>query len=169
MAMKKWTLCLLGFLSLGSVAYAQSVGAAGSATPESQLMAPIRHFNENFSKGDVKSTLSPSGMTIIDEIAPYVWEGPTAFDSWVKAYSSFEKEQGITDDGYTMGKPTRVVASGDRGYVALPVVYTFTQKGVAMRETAHMAYTLQKGAGGWQITGFTWVGGTQKPVSSAAK
>jgi hypothetical protein len=160
------------FALFGTIAFLGISAAAGAATPEAQLMAPIRLLNDSFNKGDMKtapSTLSSSGVTIIDEIPPYVWEGPTAFDSWLKAYGAFEQAEGITDDMYTMGKPTRVVASGDRGYVALPVVYTFSQKGMAMREAAHMVFTLRKETGGWLITGFTWVAATAKPIVGAAK
>jgi hypothetical protein len=135
--------------------------------------ANVHHlFNDSFNKSDMKtaaSTLSSSGVTIIDEISPHFWEGPTAFDTWLKAYAAFEKAEGITDDMYKMGMPTRVVVGSDRGYVALPVVETFNQKGVAMREAAHMVFTLQKETSGWLITGFTWAGATPKPAAGAAK
>jgi hypothetical protein len=36
-------------------------------------------------------------------------------------------------------------------------------------EAAQMVYALQKGTSGWQITGWTWVGTTPKPVAGAAK
>jgi hypothetical protein len=58
---------------------------------------------------------------------------------------------------------------GDDGYVALPVVYTFKEKGVPMRDAAHMVYVLQKGVGSWMITSFVWVGAAAKPVAGAVK
>ncbi len=36
-------------------------------------------------------------------------------------------------------------------------------------EAAQMVYALQKGTSSWQITGWTWVGTTPKPVAGAAK
>jgi len=156
----------------GTIALLGIYAAAGAATPEAQLMAPIRLLNDSFNKGDMKtaaSTLSSSGVTIIDEISPHVWEGANAFDTWLKTYAAFEQTEGITGDVYKMGKPTRVVVGSDRGYVVLPVVYTFNQKGVTMREAAHMVFTLQKETAAWLITGFTWVGATAKPVAGAAK
>jgi hypothetical protein len=150
------------------------VAAVNAKIKKRQIQLPrrLRLLNDSFNKSDMKtaaSTLSSSGVTIIDEISPHVWEGPNAFDTWLKAYTAFEQAEGITDDVYKMGKPTRVVVGNDRGYVALPVVYVFNQKGVAMREAAHMVFTLQKETGGWLITGFTWVGATAKPVADAAK
>ena len=48
----------------------------------------------------------------------------------------------------------------------MPVVYTYKERGVAMREPAQMTYALQKGAGGWLITGWTWVGTAPTPVAA---
>jgi len=157
---------------LGTIASLGISAVAGAATLEAQLMAPIRLLSDSFNKGDMKtaaSTLSSGGVTIIDEISPHVWEGPNAFDTYLKAYTAFEQAEGITDDVYTPGKPTRVIVGGDRGYVVLPMGYTFKQKGVAMREAAHMVFVLQKDKSGWLITGYTWAGAMPKPAAGAAK
>lgn len=155
------TIALLGFAVI-----------AGAATPEAQLMAPIRLLVDSINKGDMKtaaSTLSSSGLTIIDEMSPHVWAGSNAFDTWLKASTAFEQAEAMSDDMFKMGKPTRVVVNGDRGYVTLPVFYTFKQKGLAMREAAHLVFVLQKDQGAWLITAFTWVAGTPKPAANAAK
>jgi hypothetical protein len=135
-------------------------------------MEPIRLLSDSFNKGEAKAaaaTLSSHGVTIIDEISPHVWQGPHAFDMYLRAYAAFEQAQGITDEVYKPGKPTRVVASGGDGYVALPVTYTFNQKGVPMRAAARMVYVLQKDVGGWRITSFTWVGAAAKPATGAER
>jgi hypothetical protein len=163
--MKSLVLC-------GTIALLGFTVVAGAATPEAQLIAPIGLFGDSLNKGDMKtagSTLSSSGVTIIDEISPYVWAGPDAFDTWLAALTAWEQAEAISDDVFKMGKPTSVVVSGDRGYVTLPVFYTFKQKGVAMREAAHMVYVLQKDKSAWLITAFTWVAATPKPVVSTAQ
>jgi hypothetical protein len=157
-----------------SVSLTLTVGVpvAGAATPEAQLLAPIRLLADSMNKGDTKtaaSTLSSGGVTIIDEIAPHLWAGADAFDTWLKAYGTWEQAEALTDSVYKMGKPTRVVINGDRGYVALPIFYTFKQQGVATQETAHMVFVLQKEKSAWLITAFTWGAGTPKPASSSAK
>jgi hypothetical protein len=107
-------------------------------------------------------------MSIIDEITPFTWSGPKAFDTWGKALDDSDKAAGNTDDLVTDGKPIRVVVSADRAYVVLPAWYTFKQKDVVMRETAQMAFTLQKGKTGWLITSFAWLGAKPKTVVAAA-
>lgn len=133
-------------------------------------MAPIRLLTNSMNKGDTKtaaSTLSPSGMTIIDEISAYAWSGPDAFGTWLRDYDAWQQAEKLTDTVYKLGKPTRVVITGRRGYVALPVICALKQKGMAMRETGHMAFVLQEERGAWLITAFTWVAGTPKPVGNA--
>jgi len=88
--------------------------------------------------------------------------------TWGKALDAADKAAGNTDDLVTDGKPVHVEVSIDRAYVVVPAVYSFKQKGVPMRETAHMAITLQKGQTGWLITGFAWAGTRAKPVSAKA-
>jgi hypothetical protein len=155
----------------GSVVVVSMSAAAGAATPTAEAMMPVRAFIDSFNKGDMKTAeaqTSPDGMLIIDEIAPFTWTGPKAFDTWGKALDDSDKSAGNTDDHVTDGKPVHVELSADRAYIVVPAVYTFKQKDVAMRETAQMALTLQKGKTGWLIIGFAWAGTKAKPVVAAA-
>lgn len=160
------------FALFGTIALLGISAAAGAATQEAQVMAPIRLFVDSFNTGDLKAAaaaLSPAGLVIIDDVSPHVWAGPNALETWSKALAASDQTEGNTDGAVTIGKPTRAVISGDRGYVVLPAVYTFKQKGVAMREVAQMVYALQKGTSGWQISAWTWAGTTPKPAAGAAK
>ena len=51
----------------------------------------------------------------------------------------------------------------------VPAVYTFKERGVAMREAAQMTFVLKKGAGGWLIHGWTWTGPAPKAAPHTAK
>lgn len=163
---------MIAWIASLTITFLTMSAIAGAQAPEAQVMVPIRQFSDSFNKGDTKAvaaTLSSSGVTIIDEISPHVWAGSNAFDMYLKAFAAFDQAEGITDEVYKPGKPTRVEVSGDDGYVVLPVVYTFKKKGALMREAAHMVYVLQKGTGGWAITSFVWAGATAKPVAGAVK
>jgi hypothetical protein len=158
---------LLGVIILSGIS-----AATGAATPESSVMAPIHLFVDSFNKGDLKAAaaaLSPAGLAIIDDVSPHVWTGPGALESWSKALAASDQAEGNTDGAVTVGKPTRLVVSANDGYVVSPAVYSYKAKGVAMRESAQLVVALQKGANGWQITGFSWVGTKPKPVADAAK
>jgi hypothetical protein len=160
------------FALFGTIVLLAVSAAAGAATPEAELMAPIRLFVDSFNKGDLKaaaSALSPAGLAVIDDVPPHLWTGANALDAWSKALAAADQAAGNTDGAVTLGKPVRVVMSADRGYVVASAVYTFKQKGVAMREPAQLVCALQKGTSGWQITGWTWAGTKPKTAGGAPK
>lgn len=159
------------FAILGAIMLFGISAAAGAATPDPDIMAPIHVFVDGFNKGDMKAAagaLVPAGLSIIDDVPPHVWAGPNAFDSWSKALGASDQAAGNTDAAVKLGKPAHAVVSADRGYVVVPAVYTFKTKGVAMREPAQIVVALHKGTSGWQISGWAWVGTKPKPASGAA-
>jgi len=159
------------FALFGAVVVISMSAAAGAATPSAEAMMPVRAFIDGFNKGDIKAAAAqtaPDDMLIIDDVAPFTWTGPKAFDIWLKALGESNKAEGKTDGHLRDGKPVHVEVSADRAYVVVPAVYTFKQKDVAMRETAQMALTLQKGKTGWLITSLAWAGTKAKPVVAAA-
>lgn len=153
---------------LGLCAFSAPVGAA---TAGASVTAPIYRFIATFDKGDAKGAAATmaSSVAIVDDIPPHVWTGPGAFAAWAKALAAFDKAAGITDERVTLGEPTRVISNVERGYVVLPALYTFKQRGAAMREPAQMTFALQKHAGAWLIAGWTWVGTTPRPADKPAR
>ena len=69
----------------------------------------------------------------------------------------------------TLSAPTRAETHGDHAYVVVPSVYSFKEKGVAMRAEAQMTVVLTKGAGAWLIHGWTWTGPRAQKVETPAK
>jgi len=153
------------------VAFALAVPA--SAQSDADLMAPIQKFVDNFNKGDVATAATThatgADLTIIDEVAPYVWRGPKAFMAWAGDLDADAKKNGITEPMVTVSKPTRIERSGDQAYVIVPAVYSFKLKGAAMREAAQMTVVLRRDASGWLIHGWTWTGPKPKAAAAPAK
>jgi ketosteroid isomerase-like protein len=157
-------------LTLAAVVWL-ALGAPASAQTDAELIAPIQKFITSFNKGDAAGAAathaSGADLVIIDEVAPYVWRGPNAFQSWAADLESDAKKNGITEPMVTIKAATRTEKNGDQAYVVVPAVYTFKQGGKAMRESAQMTVVLKKGATGWLIHGWTWTG--PKPQAAAAK
>jgi ketosteroid isomerase-like protein len=156
-------------LILGAVICACMGASVLAQPPDPQLMAPITKFMDAFNKGDVPAAAAThaaeADLTILDEVSPYLWNGPKAFQAWVGDLDADSKKHGITDQMVTIGAPTRIETQGAGAYVIVPAVYTFKEKGVAMREAAQMTFVLKKGSSGWLIHGWTWTG----PKASKAK
>jgi ketosteroid isomerase-like protein len=160
-------------LTVAALAWCVLGAPASAQTPDAQVMAPIQKFIESFNKGDVAAAAATHAATadlvIIDEVAPYVWHGAKAFHTWSADLESDAKKNGITEPMVTISKATRIEQNGDRSYVVVPAVYTFKQRGTAMREAAQITVVLKKGTAGWLIEGWTWTGPKPRPAAGAAK
>lgn len=149
------------------LALAALLGPGTAMAAEQGPVATVRAFLAAFNSGKVaaaRATHEQVDDTIIDEMAPHVWRGAGAFDGWLASLTAFDKAQGRADGKVTLGMPQVATTEGDRAYVVIRAVYTFTQKGKPMREPATMSYALHKGAGGWKIAAWSWNGTVPQPV-----
>ncbi len=158
-------------LTFGTVLCLAVTAAASAGTPDAQLMAPIQKFVDSFNKGDAAAAAATHAATadlaIIDEVSPYLWHGPQAFQAWSADLERDSKKRGTTDQAVTISAPIREETNGDEAYVVVPAVFVFKERGVAMREAAQMTFVLKKTAGGWLIHGWTWTGPKPKAVVPA--
>jgi hypothetical protein len=161
------------YLTLMPFVCALIVTPLSAQAPDPQLIAPIQKFIDSFNKGDMAGAVAThaagADLTIIDEVPPFIWRGAKAFQAWSTALDTASKQAGITDQMVTISAPTRTESSGDSGYVIVPAVYTYKEKGVAMREAAQMTFVLKKGTSGWSIHGWTWTGPKPQRVAVPAK
>jgi ketosteroid isomerase-like protein len=142
-------------------------------TPDPQIMAPITRFMDAFNKGDVAGAaathLADADLAILDEVPPYQWRGPQAFQTWAADLERDDKKHGISDESVVLGPPTRVETDGATAYVVVPATYNIKQQGVAMREAAQMTFSLKKTSSGWMIHGWTWTGPRPSKVEGTAR
>src|SRR5262245_29014979 len=124
-------------LSLAALVAFALAAPAVAQTADADLMAPIQKFMDSFNKGDVATAATThaagADLTIIDELPPYIWRGAKAFQSWSADLDSDAKKNGITEPGVTLSAPTRTERNADQAYVIVPAVYSFKQRGTAMR------------------------------------
>ena len=162
-------------LTLGALACLALVTGptAQAQTNDPQVVAPINAFVEAFNKGDVAGAAAThaagADLVILDEIPPFLWRGAKAVEAWAGDLESDAKRRGITEPHVALGKATRIESDGTGAYVIVPSVYTFKEKGVAMREAAQMTFALKKGPAGWLIHGWTWTGPKPQQASGPAK
>ena len=158
-------------VALAAVVWCVTSAFAAAQAPDPQVMAPIKKFVDTFNKGDMAAAASTHAaepdLSILDEVAPYAWHGAKAFQAWSTDLDADAKKRGITEPAVALSAPTRIESDGTQAYVVVPAVYSFKEKGVAMRESAQMTFVLKKGAGGWLIHGWTWTG--PKPQKAAPK
>ena len=160
-------------LSMAALVTFALAAPARAQTADVDVMAPIQKFVDSFNKGDAAAAAAThaagADLTIIDEVPPYLWRGAKAFQSWSGDLDNDAKKNGISDQSVTLSAPTRTERNGDQAYVIVPAVYSFKQRGAAMRETAQMTFVLRRGASGWLIHGWTWTGPKAQSATSPAK
>jgi ketosteroid isomerase-like protein len=157
-------LVLAAAVAFGSTAFA--------AAPESPVLAPIHKFIDSFNKGDAAAAASTHAATadlaIVDEVAPFMWQGPKAFDTWASSLDAEGKRLGLTDQSVELGAPVRIEQNGDAAYVVMPSTYRFKQKGKPMIEKARMTFVVKKDASGWLIHSWTWTGPRPQAAPASA-
>jgi ketosteroid isomerase-like protein len=152
---------MLGLVCLAAISTAPAATAANA-----QLEAPIHQFIDAFNKGDMKTAAAThlATVSIIDETAPHIWQGPKAFGTWAADLTKGDKAAGISDEKVTLGAATREVISGPTAYVVFAATYSFKQKGAAMHEPAQMTFAMKKSGADWKIAGWTWTGPDPTPA-----
>lgn len=130
-----------------------------NAADKTDVMVPVHQFVDSFNKGDTKTAAAACAdqTSIIDEFPPHEWHGPGACSRWMADFDADAKKNEITDGVVTLSNPRHIDITADRAYVVVPANYTFKQKGKLVKEVGSMlTLALQKGAGGWRITAWSW-------------
>jgi ketosteroid isomerase-like protein len=161
------------YLALTVLICASFSSPARAQAADPAITAPINAFLAAFNKGDVAGAAAThaadADLVIIDEAAPYAWHGPKAVQAWATDLAAADARAGVTNQQVKLGAVTRIESDGTAAYVVVPSVYTFTEKGVAMRANAQMTFHLTKGPSGWLIHGWTWTGPKASKVAVTAR
>jgi len=145
-----------GTALLGAALLFAGSGGAASASDKSDVMATVNQFIDGFNKGDEKSALAACAphAAIIDEFPPHAW---SSCSEWAAAFAAQAKKEGITEPVVTLGTARHDEVTGDRAYVVTPATFAFKLHGKPTTETgAVFTAALQKTAGAWHITAWTW-------------
>ena len=128
-------------------------------------MTAVRQYIDGFNKGDAKAmaaTFADPG-SILDGMAPHVWQGPTATLDWYRDVLIEGKQHGASDYFVALGKPLHNNVTGDSAYVVVPATMTFKVGGKQVTQSgAVFTVALRKLADGWRIAAWAWAKGTPR-------
>jgi SnoaL-like protein len=94
-------------------------------------MAAVRNYVDAFNQGDaaaMAATFAASG-SILDGMAPHVWQGRTATQDWYRDVLVEGKRHGASDYFITLGEPLHNNVTGNSAYVVVPATMTFKVRG----------------------------------------
>ncbi len=127
-------------------------------------LAAVRQYIDDFNKGDgeaMSSTFAVPG-SILDGMAPHVWQGPTASQDWYRDVLIEGEQHGASDYFVTLGEPLHNNITGDSAYVVVPASMTFKiNNQQVVQNGAVFTVALRKLADGWRIASWAWAKGTR--------
>lgn len=132
--------------------------AAGYAKNAAAL-APVHRFIDSVNRGDMKAAdgAYAPGAVIVDDLAPYLFQGNDAFARWIGELEARVKKAHVTGPVFTLMKPGSVVTAGDRAYVVIPARFRFKQNGHFLGgEAGTFTFVVTKTASGWRIAAWAW-------------
>jgi hypothetical protein len=148
------SLVLLSFFAANMSQAAEQASEQDKAAVVSVMQIIATKWNEEqkFAKDSFESS-----VTIIDNTAPYLFQGPGAGDDWIAAYRS-EQPKGSEDAKTALHflEPQSVKIKGSHAYIAVPADWSVELKG--KNEVAHGIVTaaLNQAEGHWRVSAWTW-------------
>ena len=100
---------------------------ASENTVANDPIAAVRKYVDAFNRGDaaVMATTFAVPGSILDGMAPHVWQGPTATQDWYRDVLVEGKQHGASDYFITLDEPLHNNVTGDSAYVVVPATMTF--------------------------------------------
>ena len=126
-------------------------------------IAAVRQYLDGFNKGDARVMAASFANTgsILDGMAPHVWQGPTAAQDWYRDVLIEGKQYGASGYSVTVGEPLHNNVTGDSAYIVLPATMKFKLGDKQITQSgAIFTVALRKLAEGWRIAAWAWAKGT---------
>jgi ketosteroid isomerase-like protein len=128
-------------------------------------VAAVRQYVDAFNKGDAKGMAATFAVpgSILDGMAPHLWQGPTAAHDWYKDVLIEGKQHGASDYFVTVGEPLHNNVTGNSAYVVVPATMTFKMGGKQVTQSgAFFTVALRRLAEEWRIAAWAWTKGAPR-------
>jgi ketosteroid isomerase-like protein len=155
-------------MALSSILASVQIAGQTEAVAQSNTddpMAAVRKYIDAFNRGDaaVMAMTFAVPASILDGMAPHVWQGPTATQDWYRDVLVEGKQHGASDYFITLSEPLHNNVTGDSAYVVVPATMTFKVQGKQVTQTgAVFIVALRKLPDGWKIASWAWAKGTPR-------
>jgi len=130
-----------------------------AAADKDDVMAVINKAVADYNKGDKAGWAAACAdqTSVIDEFAPYRWQGAGACSAWWDANQADNEKNGIADGMVKITAVRHADVTADRAYVVLTANFSYRHKGKPAAENgSSFALVLDKMASGWRITSWSW-------------
>lgn len=127
-------------------------------------LAAVHQYIDAFNNGDVTGMAEVFAVpgSILDGMAPHVWQGPAATQDWYRDVLVEGEQHGASGYAVTLNEPLHNNVTGDSAYVVVPATMTFAVNGSQVKQSgALFTVALRKVSEGWRIASWAWSKGNQ--------
>jgi len=110
----------------------------------------------NANDGAAMAAIFLPSSVIVDDVAPFRFEGPSALSNWVDASKAEAQKDDITEQSEKALDPTEVIVDEQHAYVSLPAIYYFKQHGKPAQQDCINTIALEKIGGTWYVSNWSW-------------
>jgi hypothetical protein len=114
----------------------------------------VARFMESRAEADLAGTFAASGVVIVENFAPFVFEGPDAVERWAAGFRAHVA--GVEGLRHGFDEPFEAVVAGDRAYLSLPTTWTGVERGREFTESGGWAFVLVREGETWRVAGYGW-------------
>lgn len=122
-------------------------------------LGAVHQYIDAFNHGDAAgmAAVFTAPGSILDGMAPHVWQGPTVAQDWYRDVLLEGKRLGASGYFVALGEALHHEVTGDSAYVVVPATMTFMVHGQQMTQTgAVFVVALRELADGWRLVAWAW-------------
>lgn len=122
----------------------------------------VRRYIEAFNRSDVAEMAACFAPTasILDGMAPHVWQGASAATDWYREVLVEGEHLGAEGYHVTISEPQHADTTDQAAYVVVPATMAFRLRGQPVTQTgAFFTAALQKVGDDWRIAAWAWTKG----------
>ena len=119
----------------------------------------VARFIATLDDTEIAGVFADRDVAIIENFAPYRFEGPNAVTSWAAGMRAHRVA--TADLVHSFGAPQDFTRTGDRVFFSLPTTWNGTYRGTPFTETGGWAFVLvatndESGTPKWRVLSYGW-------------
>ncbi len=124
-----------------------------------KMQVPVQALVQFMATGDetdLRDAFASDGLVIVENFAPFVFQGPGAFERWRDGFRQHATAGDLTELQHSFGPAQDVSLDDDTAYFVLPTTWTGRAHGRPFSEDGGWAFVLVRDQGRWRIRGYAW-------------
>ena len=124
------------------------------------IASVVSNFVDEVNSGKVEAALArfSSDATIVEDIAPFRWQGPHAVRSGLPPWAANAQRLGVISVVMDLGELQRVEVEERAAYAVFAGTVLLERNDMTLREPGLLTFALERDFDQWLINALTWTG-----------